>query len=317
MAMASTVATLDHTVATKARSGVRVFKISGSLYHLLPNSLHVPQGETPRFAQFYIYDSRDATEGRLQWNPGLQQLQGVLFDLHEFMLANNPLAQTFVRVGEVAQQEGHGNVRLQFIVDPSRDKRRYNKPATADIAAIVPGDEAIGERGLAVYTSRAPGQYKTQYISPLCALSDPLAYPLLFPFGNWGWSPNVPLQKTGVRRTKQNGTDDKVSCSAFYKYLMHIRGPSPNAFSRHHHPGAMAFAELSQQFVVDVYCKDGAMKTGIHPAQSAKVSPRATEGSQRPPPAGRGCAERRHSSCPQVIRVVAVVRNIVFKELLT
>ena len=70
---------------------------------------------------------------------------------------------------------------------------------------------------------------------------DPMIYPLLFPRGELGWSPE--LQHVQEHRT---AVRNKITQLEFYSYKVAIK-PS---FSPIHHAG-----KLFQQYLFDAYCK--------------------------------------------------------------
>ncbi|XP_068466667.1 uncharacterized protein [Phaseolus vulgaris] len=65
---------------------------------------------------------------------------------------------------------------------------------------------------------------------------DPLQYPLLFPFGTYGWDLNT-----------KNHTGQNISCREYYSYMVQIR---PND-----HSTILQAGRLLQQYVVDNYVK--------------------------------------------------------------
>jgi len=117
------------------------------------------------------------------------------------------------------------------------DIRRFNKPSADEIAADFSSTEGEPPQNRHVVVHHRQGGPKLlSVMSPHC---DPMVYPLLFPFGEPGWDPN--LIHNGQRRQRQR---ERLTMLQFACYRLAIR----EGFSNIH-----ASKKLFQQFVVDMY----------------------------------------------------------------
>ncbi|SGY19812.1 BQ5605_C017g08326 [Microbotryum silenes-dioicae] len=90
---------------------------------------------------------------------------------------------------------------LRLCLPPGRDRRTHNPPTSSTEMAmlICDSDTNTGDRGpqdliLQVHGDRCPdGRPKYQIVSSLHPSAMPLRYPLLFPAGEDGFHPNIPL----------------------------------------------------------------------------------------------------------------------------
>ncbi|XP_065315372.1 uncharacterized protein LOC135924248 [Gordionus sp. m RMFG-2023] len=125
-----------------------------------------------------------------------------------------------------------------FRADRSSDKRRYNISNIDEVAMIFTNDdgEPPFKRDIKVYP-RVDGSDLIN-INILSPNLGPMVYPLLFPFGDPGWKPDLKGEDTG--RTRAN-----ISLLQFKIFRLAIR---ENEFN------PILFAgKLSQQYIVDSY----------------------------------------------------------------
>ena len=87
-----------------------------------------------------------------------------------------------------------------------RDRRQYNLPTADEVAMIIPGEVGqVGERDVIV---RRHDNGSLQRMDTFTPAYDPLQYPVLFLYGEDGWT-------TGIM---QRGTNKQVTMSQFYAY---------------------------------------------------------------------------------------------------
>ena len=156
------------------------------------------------------------------------------------------------------------------MLDPQvRDPRRYNRPTADEVAAIIvrpENDDEPLDRDI-IIQHRNTGQL--QRISQHSPSYIPMRYPLIFPHGEEGWHPLIPLTDINLmdnvnlhacRRTHINSESDddvedaprhgrggstRVSQSQHYAYELQKRG---GIFSPLLHAG-----RLCQEFCVDAW----------------------------------------------------------------
>jgi hypothetical protein len=232
-------------------NGPYCFKIHGQIYHRT-GSLH-PDNEQPRvFSQIYVLDTQEATECRSSKpeNEGcdadLMQLLG------ELMTDINPFAEAYKMLHEVekemiSQSEKTGiqqtNISMAIKQDRTIDPRRYNAPKANEVAIVfsnTDGEPPL-ERDLIIHlrgNPTNPAEPKVKRISVLDPNLEPMVYPLLFPYGEQGWSPDISLHGGRVRT--------RVTQMQYYGYRFAVRdefNPLLNA------------GKLTQQLFVDAYVK--------------------------------------------------------------
>src|SRR6266498_3386051 len=76
------------------------------------------------------------------------------------------------------------NFKLYIHNTHGKDMRQYNQPTAPEVATIILDDEEIPkERDIVVHRKEG----KLEHMSELHGTYDPLQYPLLFPYGEYGW----------------------------------------------------------------------------------------------------------------------------------
>ena len=166
--------------------GPPVVLCHGTVHHrtgfLLPE-----EGQDPKYAQVYLYDQNEAAQVRKAnvYNQGLDA--SVLDDFQAMLDRVSPYVRVYRSMREIVAEHAPAEVGLGIAATPGSDMRRYNKPTQYEPAVVFfsPDGTPPTNRDIAVWP-RNPntGTYR---ISDKCEHVDPLAYPLLFPFGDGGW----------------------------------------------------------------------------------------------------------------------------------
>jgi hypothetical protein len=116
----------------------------------------------------------------------------------------NPFAQQFLKAHEIIAQRrqelaGIGNqvplhqdpnidLTLRLHLREGDDQRTHNLPQQSEVAVVLVEDgNARHHRDLLLYTT----DRRLMQIFETSAWYDPLQYPLLFPRGELGWTPNI------------------------------------------------------------------------------------------------------------------------------
>jgi hypothetical protein len=202
--MASCAANVDR----RFTDGTHNFRITGTMHHLmgpiLPATAAAAAGgltvdpNTTQFAQIYILDPVAAALRR----QGIFEAQllrpAILSRLEDMMREFNPHAREFVTAGEFLRQHPLAEYNIRINADPEDvpDRRRYNAPRAAEVAAIIPDarddvheSERSNHRQIIV-RKRDNG---LQYLNEAHPAYDPLHYVLLFPRGEPGYHNDLPL----------------------------------------------------------------------------------------------------------------------------
>jgi hypothetical protein len=238
-------ASMGATLAPPPGHGPYCFRIHGQIFHR-SGDLHPSQGEAPQYAQLYIIEGDQAVQARLDRRENAECSAEVMQTVHNVMMQHNPFAKSFANMKQVEEQEienAHAqNIpipEIKMIFKAGSDERRFNEPVHDEVAAVFvgPNGEPPSNHDIVVYPRGRP----LQHISHLNRNLDPMLYPLFFPKGEYGWSPDlehVEAHRTAVR--------NRVTQMEFYSYRLAMR-PS---FSPLHHGG-----KLLQQYLVDAYVK--------------------------------------------------------------
>ncbi len=83
------------------------------------------------------------------------------------------------------------DLKLRLIASRTKDARRYNVPTADEVAALMVGDGSGAVDRCDVVLAQQAGPF--QRISELHVGYMALYYPLLFPYGEDGWHPNISL----------------------------------------------------------------------------------------------------------------------------
>jgi hypothetical protein len=104
----------------------------------------------------------------------------------------NPHVKVFKMVRDMMETEGAPmDLKLHLITSRTKDAHRYNVPTVDEVTALMVGNgsQAVDRCDIVL----------TQQVSPFQRISElhvgymALHYPLLFPYGEDGWHPNILL----------------------------------------------------------------------------------------------------------------------------
>ncbi len=119
------------------------------------------------------------------------------------------------------------NLKLCLIAFRTKDARRYNVPTANEVVALMVGDgsEAVDRRDVILAQQAGP----FQHISELHMGYMALHYPLLFPYGEDGWHPNIllngvvtdaDLDENHARESEFQRKHCNVTMAEFYCYRL-------------------------------------------------------------------------------------------------
>lgn len=174
--------------------GPPLFKIQGELCHYI-GSLLPDDGQPHHFLQLYIADTGgdpvDSLIGRaVRRTQQMDLRQDTLRTLIQMMTAESPLAQVLQTAHERLRVTPH-NLRISTIEPHNRDHRRYNRPRSSDVAALIPeGSSGVAHQRDIVIQFKG-GQL--QRVSHLHSAYLPLRYVLVLPRMTQGWNPSMNL----------------------------------------------------------------------------------------------------------------------------
>ncbi|KAI5440250.1 hypothetical protein KIW84_025541 [Lathyrus oleraceus] len=188
------------------------FRIQGQSCHRIGSMLPMP-GQNPRFAQLYVYDTENEIENRMH---GFSSKSGVdvniVRKISEMLYEHNVHAQSFRMARDRLCEEGVSDLKLRLISERRNDGRIYNQPTVAEVAALIVGDVDTAEKRDIIVQKQCGelqriDEYHTSYLG--------YQYPLLFPYGEDGYRPNVRHRDKGtnirhftdITQSEQNNKD--------------------------------------------------------------------------------------------------------------
>jgi len=180
-------ARLDTNLAN-ARKGVYTYKIQGQHYHqhgcLMPEIIEGIEPK-PQFAQIYFYDGSDIdTQVVRRYNLMEKTLNYTMLQQLQYEISeNNPFAHIFISANDIEKEEETTIAFIAIHNTHGKDMRNYNKPICDEIALIHGDYTPHQQRDIIIKRF----DNKLTRISELHGAYDPLQYPLLFLFGEYGW----------------------------------------------------------------------------------------------------------------------------------
>ena len=207
--------------------GPPTFKINGRMHHLI-GQLLPSQDQEPVFAQVYVHDQEEQLRLRLN---GALNLNARTIQFWNCVMGSNPFALRFRQIGL------ENNPEKKYVIKEriGDDIRRYNAPTADEIAIIMPGDgsQETAFRDV-VLSARGGGLRRINEMNPSY---DPLHYPLLFPFGDFGWANDL----------EQVRSNRKVTLKQFYAFRIMQRNDQISILHQ--------AKRLFHEFLVDQYAK--------------------------------------------------------------
>lgn len=242
--------------------GIYTFCIHREIYHNIGSLLPLQDIASPKFAQLYIYDTEHEVQNRMNVMPFLDPT--ILTDLQQMLDQINPYVAVFRQVRDVLMQEPTTTLSMAIRANRTADPRCYNIPTANEVAAIIIGNEqetTPSHRDIVL--SLRDGSL--QRISELHRSYIPLHYVLLFPRGEDGWYPWIPLRNVPFdAKQGENGDEDSinddveydddglhikkrkhVTLMQFYAYRLQVRVGEGT--------GLHLAGRLFQQYIVDAY----------------------------------------------------------------
>ncbi|XP_074296486.1 uncharacterized protein LOC141626705 [Silene latifolia] len=232
---------IDRTI-NQGRS-TYTFKLHGQNYHNIGSLLPV-EGASPKFTQLYIYDTEDEVSNRKRaispTNPDAFD-DDIISKLKDMLDEHNSLAKAFRMARDRFAYTGCKNIKLRLIGRRAKDGRTYNLPTTSEVAALIVGDIgcAPDERDIVVQTQTG----SLQRINELHPSYLALQYPLLFPYGEDGYSCDILHSDAYEANTKKR---KKLTMREFFAFRIMERNVERGC-------ALLVARRLFQQFLVDAY----------------------------------------------------------------
>ena len=206
---------LNHLV-----SEIQSFVICGELYHL-QGPLQHSSTYVPSFAQAYLYNPQTAT-GYQFMNTDESLHEHILLQLAETLHeCNNLFINIYCSAKEVLDQHQQGSVQLTIslqmclVVEAGSDECCTNLPTANEMAVILPDEyDQPCFRDIMICSHHTGGaQHGFSCVHPSHAAYMPLQYPLLFPYGDPGWTWTLQLQRQDAQFSRT-----RMSQQMYYQY---------------------------------------------------------------------------------------------------
>ena len=120
---------------------IYIFRIQGELVHYV-DSLLFSLGQSPRFAQIYIYDSDSHRQVQQRMGYHHENVdESTLLSLQNMLRDLNPYFASLITAEERLHNNEHISLRLKTIDLSHLDHRRYNQFTIAEVVVIMSDTE--------------------------------------------------------------------------------------------------------------------------------------------------------------------------------
>ncbi|KAL2990436.1 hypothetical protein AAZX31_11G201000 [Glycine max] len=219
--------------------GPPTIRIQGQPCHRIGSMLPIP-GKEPKFAQLYIFDTENEVQNRINAiSPHNQIQEHIVSQLSEMLDEYNVHAKTFRMARDRLQDVQVNNIKLKLIANREKDGRTYNVPTVPEVVALIVGDfDANSKRDIIIETQHGQLQRIHELHSSYLALQ----YPLLFPYGEDGYRPDIlHSSRSDGKKRKRN----RLTMREWFSYRLQCRSNESMTL--------LNSRRLFQQFVVDGY----------------------------------------------------------------
>ncbi|KAH9668825.1 ATP-dependent DNA helicase [Citrus sinensis] len=222
--------------------GPYVFRMSGQNYHHI-GSLLPEVGKKPQFAQLYIYDTENEIDNRintlLKHGMKTEIDHEILHELSKMLDQHNNLVKSFRMARDRYKTQPESTFRLRLLSSRTRDGRRYNIPIVSEVAGLIVGDfsEANFQRDVTI-EHRTKGLRRITDLHPSFM---PMTYPLIYPYGEDGYRPDISLRDITDSPFKRQ----KLTMRQYYCFRLQQRLNEGHTL--------LQAGRLFQQYIVDCY----------------------------------------------------------------
>ena len=205
----------------KQASGPYVFRLNGQNYHQIGTLLPKDDVTKPKFSQLYIHDTENEVRNRINASASMESKtqpdENIVKGLLEMLDEHNVLVKSFRMARDRFQNRRIKDVRLRLINKRSKDGRQYNLPSASEVAALIIGEQdgENNEFDIIVETK----DKMSQRISELHPSYMAMQYPLLFPYGEDGFRPEIEYEN----KRGSKGKRKYVTMLEFYAYRIQQR----------------------------------------------------------------------------------------------
>ncbi|PNX97915.1 helicase-like protein [Trifolium pratense] len=212
-------------------------RIQGQTCHRIGTML--PEiGDTPKYAQLYIYDTENEIDNRLQCFRNNKSIhRHIVRNLTNMLDEHNVHVKSFRMARDLLKDGNVQDFKLKLISERTTDGRIYNQPTVSEVAALIVGDVDTAEKRDIILHKRGGTLQRIDEFHP-AYLS--YQYPLIFPFGEDGYRDGILLKyKDETIVNKRN----RLTIKAWLSYRIQSRKSDAQTL--------LCSRRLLQQFLVD------------------------------------------------------------------
>ncbi|KAL3622578.1 hypothetical protein CASFOL_033989 [Castilleja foliolosa] len=216
--------------------GPYVFKVSGQVSHWI-GSLCPVGNEGPRFLQLYIYDTINEVSNRLRFFESSQRCSlspAIVSSLIHTLNSCNEYVRLFKSAADFCDTSAIRDFSVRLFNNVG--DRRYEPPASGTLGGIVFAEDSNASNyDIVVHNKDGP----PHRVSKLHPSYIPLQYPLLFPYAEPGWSPQLRLHSIC------DGKRKNLTVNMYYSFQIHNRDGMYSLL--------LNGGRLFQQYLVEAY----------------------------------------------------------------
>ncbi|XP_058742520.1 uncharacterized protein LOC131615017 [Vicia villosa] len=219
--------------------GPPTLRLHGQTCHRI-GSLLPEQGEIPKYAQLYIFDTDNEIDNRIKCFKDSKNVDRSIVTKLKLMLDEyNPHAKAFRMARDMIKQTGFQDIKLKLISERSSDGRVYNHPTVSEVAALIVGDvDTASKRDIIVQHRDGHLQRIDEFHSAYLAYQ----YPMIFAYGEDGYRDNI-LHK--YKHEKEVTKQNRQTIKDWLCFRLHERKNEARTLFHSR--------RLFQQFLVDGY----------------------------------------------------------------
>ncbi|OMO85808.1 DNA helicase PIF1, ATP-dependent [Corchorus olitorius] len=184
-----------------------IFRVNNQTHHRI-GPLLPPQGRHPTFSQLYIYDTQNELANRMSAiaaNDNRPSINAIIVESLILMFDEvNEIAKAFRMARERFEQVPNRPFRLRLIASREGDGRNYCPPTSSHIAGIIVDDSEEGNSVRDIIVEHRSGEL--QHISITHPLYMSMQYPILFPYGDDGFTVGIPYADSPLKQRPHRKT---------------------------------------------------------------------------------------------------------------
>ena len=210
-------------------NGPKIYKINGQVCHRM-GSLMPKEGNTPKYAELYIYDTQNEVQNRIQALEKGEKSDGGLDEsivegLMHMLDTHNSYVKTFRSAREILAANKHAEIAIRLVAPGESDGPQFSLPTTDELASLMFGEFTVEAscRDIIIHGR----DDNLQQISSLQTSYMPLQYPLLFPYAERGFQLGLKYIGSDPLDTSKR---TRLTMQDYYSYCLHYRPEQHNPY---------------------------------------------------------------------------------------